>query len=204
MSKIGSVASGKSLREIIDAAATARSKLTLPVDGRLAVSMDFLLERRVEPILEVQIDIRDDQDDDMSGLLAAYSLSDRVLKLRESVVRRCAIDEPEALFTICHEIGHIWLHSDTEYFRRSAPLKLPKKTCDPEWQADMFSAAFMSDLKLFESYGDPLQALLHCRIPKVQALRYIAELESARILVKKQETLADRNFWNATQGDFDF
>jgi hypothetical protein len=204
VSRIGDVVSGKTLREIIDAAAEARVKLTLPVDGRLAVPMGFLLEKRVEPILQVQIDIRDDQDVEMSGLHAVYSLSDRVLKLRESVVRSCAIEEPEALFTVCHEIGHIWLHSDTEYFRRNEPSKLPKKTCDPEWQADMFSVAFMSDLRLFESSGYPLQALLHCRVPKTQALRYITELESAEILAKKQETLADRNFRNAIQDGFDF
>lgn len=203
MSKIGIAVVGRSLEAIAASAKAARAKLTIP-DGRLAMPMDWLLEQRVRPLLDVELDVRRDDDDEILGTYAAFDASTRVLMVRESLFRGCTLGTPEAVFTISHEIGHIWMHSDQTYFRRIEPHRAPKKQCNPEWQADMFAAEFISDRRHLESAADPLTTLLRWGVPKQQALLYLAELRTTQERDLRTELLDQLIQRGGAQDGFDF
>lgn len=202
MSRIGIAVVAKNLDDIASAAAAARAKLTVPA-GRLVVRMDWLLERRVCPIMGVELDIREDSDSEMRGAHASFDIESRVLKVRESVMRGCTLECPEAVFTLGHEIGHICLHSDKTYFRRHEPEKLPKKNSDPEWQADMFAVEFLIDRTQLEHATDQLAAIMRSGVPKQQAVTYLAEYRARRVKALKEHRL-DQYLREMTQDGFDF
>ena len=205
MSRIGVVVVGKTTQEIFAAAQAAREKLNLGLTGRLAVdNLERLLEKRICPAFGVDLDVIGDDDSMLAGAYAAYSYGDRVLRVKESVVRKLKLEDPEAIFTICHELGHICLHSDPAFFRRELPRHLPKKMCDPEWQADRFAIEFCVDRqRLMELFQNSASAAAYFRVPLEKLKIYLAELDAEGKLQRKRLSKADKHF-EAVQEDFDF
>lgn len=204
MSRIGIVAAGKTGREIYEAALDARQKLLLPAQGRLAISMEWLLEKRVCPSYGIEIDVRDDSDPDLTDAFAAYNSQKRILKIRNSVLRKLPIEDPESYFTICHEIGHIHLHSNPDSYRREFPNHLPRKMCDPEWQADRFAREFMADRnQLFDESQKIESKASYFRMPCRELKILMAELKLEGVIAQKSDYRL-HTFLNAQQSDFDF
>jgi Zn-dependent peptidase ImmA (M78 family) len=198
------VVAGKTANEVYEAAQKARRDLFIGPEGRVAFDMEWLLEKRVRPILGVEIDSRSDDDTDLAGVHAAYSCADKVIKIRESVIRRSMVEDPDAIFTICHEIGHVCMHSNPQFFRRVLPDHLPKKMCDPEWQANLFAVEFLVDRQMLYRYDNPLTAANYFRVPHGHMREYFAQLRAQGVLARLPKTQFDDQFETATQEGFDF
>jgi Zn-dependent peptidase ImmA (M78 family) len=111
----------------------ARDRLAIGRAGRVPLDMEWLLERRVRPVYGVEPDIRDDNDPEVANVFALYDAGKNTLLIRNSVLLKAThVEDPEAIFTIAHELGHICLHSNPTQFRRELPKKLPAKWCNPE------------------------------------------------------------------------
>ncbi|OOG41499.1 hypothetical protein B0E51_07355 [Rhodanobacter sp. C05] len=175
----------------------------MPESGRLT-NLEWLLENRVQLILGVQLDIVDDRDSSVAGVHAAYNYAEKVVRIRESVMRKIRIDEPEARFTVCHEIGHICLHSNPDFFRQVLPNHLPKKICDPEWQADFFAVDFQVDRELLKQYDDPIKAAHYFQVPIWEMQLYFAQLKAQGVLASGAMTQADKCYEAAIQEGFEF
>ena len=112
--------------------------------------------------------------------------------------------DPDAHFTLFHEIGHIHMHSERELFRL-APDRKPTKFHDPEWQADLFAVEFAVDRdELVDRFGRHhlRSAAAYYKIPYTRLhthyLQYI-QREAAN-----QKANSVESYLNAVQGDFDF
>lgn len=204
MSRIGVEAvAGKSSKQLYEAAIAARKNLGIPVDGRLICNMEQLLEKQLRLAYGVELDPRSDNDPELQGALAAYNYSARVLKVRESVIYKLRIEDPDSLFTISHEIGHIHLHSNPDLFRREQPQLLPKAVCDPEKQADRFAREFMVDRRLLiEKYQNPNWAANYFKIPINEIKILMSQLRQEGVAGNSAASRLD--VYLDQQTDFDF
>lgn len=202
MSRIGVAVPAKSFQEVVDAALAAREKLTIP-EGRLVLPVEWLLEQRVRPCLNVEIDVRESGDAELSDAHASFDVSTRVMKIRDSVLRGCLIGTPEDIFTVCHEIGHAVMHSEATHFRRVKPNKLPKKHSDAEWQADIFGVALIMGRSLPKKDSDQLLAMLRAGVPKEHAVKYLVEYRATR-RSSETDVRLDHYMQEVIQDDFDF
>jgi Zn-dependent peptidase ImmA (M78 family) len=169
----------------------AREKLSLGLTGRLAISLEWLLEKRVRPVYGVEIDVVDDESAELSDAFAAYLPAERVLRVRESVMRKAELEDHEATFTIFHEIGHICLHSDA-VFHRNDPSRRPPRNNDPEWQADRFAVEFSIDRQeLIKKYqDDAVSASNYFKLPHEKVRQYMIELRNENVIVPSDDELA--------------
>lgn len=100
----------------------------------------------------VTLDVLADDDPDLPRGVEACWVPDTVtLIVRQSVYKAACAEEPRALFTIAHELGHLALgHRRT--FNRDT-----RTTCevfeDSEWQANTFAGAFLMPLELIRAHG---------------------------------------------------
>ena len=193
MSRNGEMVAGKTSREIYEAAMAAREKLRLGLEGRLAIGPEWLLEKLVRPIYGVDIDIV--EDNALPDSYAAFVPADRVLKIRESVLRKAESEDHDALFTIFHEIGHICLHSDQVFYRHN-PSRRATKHNDPEWQADRFALEFSVDRQeLIDRYQHDLaSASNYFRLPQAKLRIFLAELKGEGLIVPTNKELGMEEF----------
>ncbi len=75
---------------------------------------------------------------------------EKVLKIREDVYIGAAKENPRDLFTIAHEIGHIFLHDSKSIALARSDYKI-KKFEDPEWQANTFAAELLVPSNVIKS-----------------------------------------------------
>lgn len=205
MSKTGIVAvASKSGHQLHEEAMKARQRLLLPSMGRIVLPFQKLLEMHLRNAYEVELDVLDDDDPMLSGAHAAYNYAERCLKLRRSVHSKLPIEEPEACFTVCHEIGHIHLHSNPLSFRRIASNQLPSRWCDPEVQADRFAREFMFDREFIKDQNPSNETLArYFRMPVREMKLLLEELKAEGVLARPQKMDGEK-YWEAQQGDFDF
>lgn len=205
MSKIGIVAAAsKNGREIFEEAMKARSNLLLPREGRIALPFQTLIESNIRRAYGVELDVREDDDPELSGAFAAYNYKDSCLKIKHSVYLKLSLEEAEACFTICHEIGHIHMHSNPSLFRRVSPNQLPAKSCDPEAQADRFAREFMVDRSyLKKNQATPESVARYFRIPQREIRLLISELKADGV-IDLPKRMDGNAYWEAQQADFDF
>lgn len=71
----------------------------------------------------------------------------KIVRIREDVYNGVYEEKPRDLFTVCHEIGHILLHSNDiiSFARENENVK---KYEDPEWQANIFAAEFLAPARM--------------------------------------------------------
>lgn len=203
MSRIGAEVALRTPREIYEVAQEARRRLFVG-GGRLILDMEYMLEKLVQPQYDVVLDVRDEDDPDLAGAHAAYDVKNRVIRVRQSVMIRCMAEDPDAIFTICHELGHVCMHADPVLFRRRARTGRPGKYTDPEWQADRFAMEFAVDRTQLERYGTPASAAVYFRMPEREMRAYFSDLRAEGILSGQPMTQMDKAFEIATQEGFDF
>ncbi len=70
------------------------------------------------------------------------------MQIREDVYNGTVEGNPRDRFTLCHELGHYFLHQPEfiSYARGEIP-----KYCQPEWQANTFAAELMAPYHLTKS-----------------------------------------------------
>ena len=82
---------------------------------------------------------------ELSELKDEYALTrpkEKVLKIREDVYVNATKNSPRDLFTIAHEIGHVFFHDATSIALARGDCKIQKFE-DPEWQANTFAAELL-------------------------------------------------------------
>ena len=94
------------------------------------------------PAFDISFEIIEKKE--MLDKYAEYNPIDKTIKLREDVYERAINGIGRDRFTVSHEIGHIFLHSDNIAMARSDE-KIPVY-CDPEWQANTFAREFLCPL----------------------------------------------------------
>lgn len=89
-------------------------------------------------------------DNELDCEARAFPNSNRIL-IRESVYDGAYYGNPRDLFTIAHEIGHMFLHrEDTISFARSKGKEL-KSYENPEWQANTFAGELLAPIHLIKN-----------------------------------------------------
>ncbi len=74
----------------------------------------------------------------------AQTLPDRnLIRVKESVYDGARVGNGRDIFTLAHELGHLFLHRNVSSFARSNEDSNHKIYEDSEWQADCFAAEFL-------------------------------------------------------------
>lgn len=84
---------------------------------------------------------------ELAGIYATTNTSENVMYIREDVYKRAVKGNPRDRFTLCHEIGHYFLHRPETI--SNARGEVPRY-CDPEWQADAFAGELMAPRNLIK------------------------------------------------------
>lgn len=66
--------------------------------------------------------------------------SKKLILIREDVYDGACQGNGRDRFTMAHELGHLFLHSDVQFSRDEKPIKI---YMDSEWQADIFASGFL-------------------------------------------------------------
>lgn len=80
--------------------------------------------------------------EELKDCYGVTDINDNTIKVREDVYNRAVAGNERDLFTIAHEIGHLFLHSNqkVELARGESSMKIYEST---EWQANTFAAALL-------------------------------------------------------------
>lgn len=207
MSNIGFVVPAKTADAIRVAARDSRVKLGLDQSGRIAFTDEWiedLLFRNLSAAYDIEVDLRKEDDAEMSGAYAAYRPRYGVLLLKESLLRQASVGDKEAHFTIFHEIGHVHMHSEHWLFRKVETGRLPMKSSDPEWQADRFAIEFAIDRnELIDRYGSEVAAASnYYKLPFYRLQGFVSETNLMSSSRQKKNDI--ERYLNAVQSDFDF
>ncbi len=100
-------------------------------------------------------------------------LNKKTIYIREDVYYRACDGNARDLFTIAHELGHLFLHSNQNVELARAEMNI-KAYENPEWQANTFAAELLMPVKLI-SKSD---------IPDSLVKRFGVSYESAKIRLK--------------------
>ena len=84
---------------------------------------------------------------ELAGTYATTNTSENVMYIREDVYKRAVKGNPRDRFTLCHEIGHYFLHRPETI--SNARGEVPRY-CDPEWQANAFAGELMAPRNLIK------------------------------------------------------
>ncbi|MGN1338431.1 MAG: ImmA/IrrE family metallo-endopeptidase [Candidatus Coprovivens sp.] len=114
----------------------------LQINNDEKVDVIRLLEFVICPNMEISLQIVEEKY--MQDKYAEYSPVEQTIKIREDVYNRAIDGVGRDRFTISHEIGHIFLHSNNIAMARSNE-QFPIY-CDPEWQANVFAREFLCPL----------------------------------------------------------
>lgn len=68
----------------------------------------------------------------------------KLIMIREDVYEGACRGNPRDRFTMAHELGHLFLHTDVQFARDESTLPT-KIFMDSEWQADTFASGFLID-----------------------------------------------------------
>ena len=84
-------------------------------------------------------------EDDLRDTYGITNTARNTIKIRCDVYERAVQGNPRDRFTLCHELGHYFLHQpeSINYARGKIPAY-----CDPEWQANTFAAELLAPEKL--------------------------------------------------------
>lgn len=87
---------------------------------------------------------------DMEDTYGMTNTSRNVIRIREDVYEGAVKGLPRDRFTLCHELGHFFLHQPRyiSYARGDIPTY-----CQPEWQANTFAAELMAPYALVKNFS---------------------------------------------------
>lgn len=85
--------------------------------------------------------------DELQDTYATTNTHDNIIHIRQDVYDRAVKGNPRDRFTLCHELGHFFLHrpGTISNARGSVP-----KYCEPEWQANAFAGELMAPRNLIQ------------------------------------------------------
>lgn len=78
---------------------------------------------------------------EFSSTYATTNTDKNVMRIRSDVYERAVHGSPRDRFTLCHELGHYFLHRPGTI--SNARGEIPKY-CEPEWQANTFAGELMA------------------------------------------------------------
>ena len=82
---------------------------------------------------------------EMNDTYGVTDTNENIIRIREDVYLRAVAGNPRDRFTLCHEVGHFFLHQPERVeFARGIIPSFRK----PEWQANMFAAELMAPYHL--------------------------------------------------------
>ena len=92
-----------------------------------------------------------------------------IMKIREDVYNGAVKGVPRDRFTLCHELGHYFLHqpSFVSYARGNIPAY-----CQPEWQANTFAAELMAPYYLVRNMSSYVIAVKCGMSKKAATIQY--------------------------------
>lgn len=122
----------------------------LQINNDEKVDVIRLLEFVICPNMDISLQIVEEKY--MQDKYAEYSPVEQTIKIREDVYNRAIDGVGRDRFTISHEIGHIFLHSNNIAMARSNE-QFPIY-CDPEWQANVFAREFLCPLSGISKYDN--------------------------------------------------
>lgn len=118
-----------------------RKILNFSIDEKLDVIK--ILELVIIPCFNLNLEIVEKSE--MPDKYAEYEPLNKIIRIREDTYENALKGKGRDRFTIVHEIGHIFLHSNKVSMARSSD-SIPIY-CDPEWQANTFAREFLCPLK---------------------------------------------------------
>ena len=111
----------------------------------------FPIVRFIEWILanpDNGIDLEIVDPDEMQDTYGTTNTGSNIMRIRSDVYDGAVKGDPRHRFTLCHEVGHYFLHQpDSVSFARG---KIPRYR-DPEWQANTFAAELMAPYDLVKN-----------------------------------------------------
>lgn len=142
---------------------------SLGVEGSMEFPTMYVLEYVLPDLIEgFSFEIIDDKHMDCEALTYPNR---NLIKIKESVYERACSGRARDLFTIAHEMGHLFLHRGEKVgFARSE--REVRAYEDPEWQANTFAAELLAPSNMLRGLGvDEI-----CEKCKVS--RQVAEIQS--------------------------
>lgn len=105
------------------------------------IDMLWLLEHLLPATFD-DYELRILPDSKLRGVEGLTDLSKPVVSMPECTYNSLYHHEPRARFTAAHEVGHLFMHSGKPlHYARTSKKYDPE--LDPEWQANVFAAAFL-------------------------------------------------------------
>lgn len=97
--------------------------------------------------------------------------SQKKLIVRRDTMEGARRGEPRARFTLAHELGHLFLHTDTvPQFARSQAPSLHDFTEDVEWQANEFAGWFLIGPDAIEQAKNPRHLTVNYKVSMDMAM----------------------------------
>lgn len=84
---------------------------------------------------------------EFSNTYATTNTDENVMYIRNDVYERAAHGSPRDRFTLCHELGHYFLHRPGMISNARGAIP---KYCEPEWQANAFAGELMAPRNLIK------------------------------------------------------
>jgi len=123
------------------------------------------------------------EDDELKGVEAYTDHNLRLVKVKVSVYERALNGSPKDLFTIAHEIGHLFMHDgEAMIFARTSERFPAYKSA--EWQANYFAAEMLmgSHLIVDMSINEIMkECVVNERSARIQLDHAISEKEKNRL-----------------------
>ncbi|MEG2610495.1 MAG: ImmA/IrrE family metallo-endopeptidase [Bacilli bacterium] len=112
--------------------------------------------------------------EELKDCYGVTDINDNTITVREDVYNRAVEGNERDLFTIAHEVGHLFLHSNqkVELARGNTPMKIYEST---EWQADTFAASLLM----------PANKISNKDTKFTVASRFGVSLQAAEVRLKK-------------------
>lgn len=103
---------------------------------------------------------------EMIDTYSTMNTGKNVISIREDVYNRAVNGDPRDLFTLCHEIGHYFLHrpDSVSFARGDVPTYM-----DPEWQANTFAAELMAPYYLIKNLHSVEEVMERCGMSRQAA-----------------------------------
>ncbi|WP_166838685.1 ImmA/IrrE family metallo-endopeptidase [Rheinheimera pleomorphica] len=108
--------------------------------------------------------------------------SENMIRVKRSIYDKACDGDGHCRFTMAHELGHFFLHSNqtpAAYARGQAPQH--KVYEDSEWQADVFASEFLIDSRYVNEDSDPYEVSILFGVSLQAAQMKIHKIKNGRM-----------------------
>ena len=149
----------RSIKEIRDKAELVRNVIQI-LTKTTGDNIDLLrfVENEISDKIDESFNFIVCTEDEMKSNYGTTYLNENAICIREDVYYRAYEGNSRDLFTIAHELGHLFLHSNqnVKLARSSSEVKIYE---DPEWQANTFAAELLMPAKLITKEDSPFSLM---------------------------------------------